>query len=278
MSLLLALILQVGPFTSAQERPVSPVPAELRERNLRESAADAPLDPAARLRGCLNAAEASPAAALVDARAWLAASSGADRALAQSCIGAASVALDLWADGEAAFLAARDTPGLPGAERAGYGAMAANAALAAGAHQRALALLDLARTDAEGSNPLIAGIDRDRARALVALQRAGEAAGALDAARRADPQNAEGFLLSATLARRQGDLAAAQGFIETAAAIDPADPAIGLEAGVIAVLAGRHAAARKSWESVIATSPDSAEAQTARGYLAQLAPAVTTAP
>ena len=85
-------------------------------------------------------------------------------------------------------------------------------------------------------------------------------------------RNADMALLLATLARRGHDLAGAQGYIETAATIDPRDPAIGLEAGVIAELAGHEAAARKSWNSVIATAPDSVEAGTARGYLSQLGP------
>jgi len=41
---------------------------------------------------------------------------------------------------------------------------------------------------------------------------------------------------------------------------------------VIAVLGGREKAARASWQSVIDTQPDSLAAQTARGYLEQLAP------
>ncbi|HZF45775.1 MAG TPA: hypothetical protein VEZ26_05540, partial [Sphingomonadaceae bacterium] len=61
-----------------------------------------------------------------------------------------------------------------------------------------------------------------------------------------------------------------------AAGLDPANPAIGLEAGVIAALAGADDAARKSWQSVVETAPDSPEAQTARDYLAQLAPTPTT--
>jgi predicted TPR repeat methyltransferase len=62
----------------------------------------------------------------------------------------------------------------------------------------------------------------------------------------------------------------AQAQIEKAAALLPVDPEIGLEAGVIAVLAGRNEAARKSWQSVLTTAPDSEAAATAKGYLAQL--------
>src|SRR5690606_35144317 len=48
-------------------------------------------------------------------------------------------------------------------------------------------------------------------------------------------------------------------------------PEVGLEAGVIAMLQGREAAAEASWRSVVEIEPDSEAATTARGYLAQLA-------
>jgi Flp pilus assembly protein TadD len=66
------------------------------------------------------------------------------------------------------------------------------------------------------------------------------------------------------------DLEAAQTQIETAAGLDPRDPAIGLEAGVIAALAGHDEAARKSWDAVVALAPDSPEAKSARAYLAEI--------
>ena len=50
----------------------------------------------------------------------------------------------------------------------------------------------------------------------------------------------------------------------------PQDPDVALEAGVIAVMAGDDAAARKNWQAVQQLSPGSAEATTAAGYLAQL--------
>ena len=78
------------------------------------------------------------------------------------------------------------------------------------------------------------------------------------------------WLLSATLARRQDDLAGAQGFIEQAAALDPRDPAIGLEAGIVAALGGRDDAARKSFESVVAADASGPYGALARTYLQQL--------
>ena len=151
---------------------------------------------------------------------------------------------------------------------------AANAALAAGAAQRALPLLDLAHTDALAGNrdDLTGEIAIDRARALVALGRSEEASIALAEARAKAPDNPQGWLLSATLARRQGKLAEAQPEIEMAAKLLPGDGEIGLEAGVIAVLGGRDAAARQSWQSVIAAAPGSDAARTAKSYLDQLGP------
>ena len=117
-----------------------------------------------------------------------------------------------------------------------------------------------------------AAILTDKARAEVALGRNDDAAKALDQARTLAPTDAGVFLLSATLARRMHDLTAAQSHIETAARLNPRDPAIGLEAGVIAVLSGHDLAARKSWNSVIAIAPSSSEADQARQYIAQLGP------
>jgi Flp pilus assembly protein TadD len=181
-----------------------------------------------------------------------------------------------WPEAQAAFLAARDAAA-DQTLRARLGAMAGNAGLAAGDAAAALAALDTAKADAGGDKALAGGIAIDRARALVALKRDGEAAMALDEARADLPDNAQAWLLSATLSRRMGKLAEAQARIEKAAALLPIDPEIGLEAGVIAVLAGHDAAARKSWQSVIAAAPDSEAAATAKGYLAQLGPAPATA-
>ena len=148
--------------------------------------------------------------------------------------------------------------------------MAGNAALAAGDAEAALGAFDQATADAAGQGALTGEIALDSARALVLLGENEQADEALAAARAAAPNDAQAWLLSATLARRTGDLATAQTQIERAAELDPRSRAIGLEAGVIAVLSGREDAARKSWQSVIEASPDSPEAETARGYVAQL--------
>ncbi|MBO0750425.1 MAG: tetratricopeptide repeat protein, partial [Porphyrobacter sp.] len=124
-----------------------------------------------------------------------------------------------------------------------------------------------------GDKPLAGSIAGDKARALVGLGRNEEAAATLQQAREYAPQDAQVWLLSATLSRRQGDLASARTQIATAAGLDSQDPAIALEAGVIAELAGNADAARKSWNAVVALAPDGPEAQTAKTYLAETDPA-----
>ena len=203
----------------------------------------------------------------------LAEAHGAGQALPQQCLGQAYVSLLRWDAAHRAFLAGRDAlADTARVDRARLGAMAGNAALAEEKYEAALEALDDAVGDAAmGGDATLAGtITADRARALVGLGRLEEASEALERARADAPQNADVWLLSATLSRRMDDLAAAQGQIATAAALAPADPAIGLEAGLIAALAGNDDAARRSWNSVLALAPDGPEAAIARGYLQQL--------
>ena len=130
--------------------------------------------------------------------------------------------------------------------------------------------------NARGS--LLGEVQIDRARALVALKREAEAGEALVEARTSAAANPLAWLLSATLSRRQGKLAQAQAQIATAAELAPHDAEVGLEAGVIAMLTGNEAAARKSWQSAIAAAPASEAAATAKGYLAQLGEAPQSKP
>jgi len=270
MSLLLALLLQVGPAPGPLDKPASPLPRELRERRERPTQSTPPPD----LSTPLPCPED-----VAGAESRVASARGLALAAANHCLGKAFATAGRWGEAESAFLAAMAaTPEKHGAVRGRLGAMAGNAALAAGAIERALGLFDQALTATGNDAPLAGAIQLDRARALVALKRMDDAATALAAARTALPANAEAWLLSATLARRQNRLDEAQSQIEQAAALLPLDPEIGLEAGVIAMLAGREEAARKSWQSVLAAAPDSAAAETARGYLAQIGESVTKAP
>ncbi|WP_423141484.1 tetratricopeptide repeat protein [Parablastomonas sp. CN1-191] len=264
------MMLQASAPTMTPRMPTTALPIPRRKPAPSvPAAAPAPLV-SSRLSACLAQAESDPAAALASAEAWGAAAKGTAAIDPAQCRGTALGELGRWSDAVSAFTLARDLEVLP-ERKARFGAMAGNAALAAGDNARADSLLAAAHADAAASPALAGDIAIDRARALFALGKTDAVAAALAEGRAASPGNANGWLLSATLARKQNRLAEAQGWIERAAALAPADPGIGLEAGVIAVLSGHDEAARRSWQSVIAAAPGSPQAATARGYLAQLA-------
>lgn len=285
MSLALFLLAQVGPLVSPGAAPALQLPPAIETNRppRRASTPAAPLLPPAlvqnRLSACLDETARDGEAALELASAWLVQAKGSAQAEPQLCVGTALSAMERWDEAERAFLAGRDSAAASDhGLRARLGGMAGNAAMVQGASDRGLAAFDTAHADAlaDGDTGLGGEIALDRARALVSLKREGEAETALAQARAARPDNALVWLLSATLSRRMNRLTDAQSQIEKAAALFPSDPAIGLEAGLIAMLAGREDAARKSWQSVVTTGPDSAEAKTARDYLGQLGPAPTT--
>lgn len=269
-ALIFPLLLQVGPNPSLTPPPA--VPDELVEqRRIRRERLAAPLaivgdDP---VQTCAARAETDPAGAADNARTLVARSSGIDRALASHCLALALSAQDLWSDAAQAFARARGA--LP-AGNANYAARLAlaegSARLAAGDAAAALAALESA--PAVDDPQLASAIAVDRARALVALSDDNRAAAVLDEARGSDPDNDEAWLLSATLSRRMGQLDRAQQQIERAAILRPSGPEIGLEAGVIAVLAGRDDVALRSWRSVIDSAPGTPAALTAADYIAQL--------
>jgi len=244
----------------------------------------APMDPTLpptpegnRLSACLAQAGSDPDSALDRADEWLKAEKGPARAAPGMCLGTAYATLEQWIPAQEAFIAARDAAVGDHRMRATLGTMAGNAALAGGSPVGAMVVLDVAKGDATAlhDNELLGGIAVDRARALVMLQRPADAATALAEARTATPEDGATWLLSATLSRRMGNLAEAQAEIENAAKFLPTDPQVGLEAGVIAELAGHLDAARHSWQSVVTADPDGAAGRAASNYLAETAnPAV----
>lgn len=281
--LLFALLLQVGPNPLAGGLPDDALVRERPARGARaetpgeaEGAAKGAINPtSAWLEDCFDQIAADPARAHAMAQIRREETRGADRVLANHCLGTAAAELGRWDEARTAFAAAlgETPPGEPRL-RARFGALAGNAALAAGDAEGALALLAAAEADARaGDDPLLEAIAAtDRARALVALGREREALGPLETATTRAPERGEGWLLKATLLRRLARLAEAQAAIEQAAVRSPGDPLVGLEAGVIAMLGGREAAARASWQSVLVLAPDGPAAETARAYLAQLGP------
>lgn len=274
LALLVPLMLQVGPSGTQMQAPLDmPRKAPVRRITLPNLTLAAPQG---RYSSCLALASTDPQSAIADAEGWRSGLTGSARAEPEQCLGLALSRQNRWIEAEQAFMAARDaTAANERAAKARRGALAGNAALASGAVARALTVLDTAHSDALAApDALLAGqIAIDRARALVLLKRDSEADEALAEARRDSPAELQAWLLSATLARRHNKLAEAQVAIERASKLDPLDAETGLEAGVIAMLAGRTEAARKSWLSVISAAPGTAIAITAQGYLDQLGPA-----
>lgn len=279
MSLLLAMLLQVGPNPMGGAMQGDDF---VRDRPARiDGVKDDLPATSAWLESCLDQLESDPARANTMAQIRRAETKGADRVLANLCLGTAASTLGLWDDARTAFAAARgETPEGEIRARARFAALAGNAALAGGDAAGAVDLLTLAEADARAAKAatLEAIAATDRARALVTLGRTDEALAALETATTIAPERSEGWLLKATLLRRLERLAEAQSAIERAASLAPENPEIGLEAGLIAVLCSRDDAARASWRSVVDLAPDSTAAVTARDYLAQLGEVVEAAP
>ena len=267
------LFMQVGPNPSAGAMPG--IPDELANRPPRAESTEPQVQP--RLATCLRQASNTPDAALDYAQGWRE-TAETDLEMAQSahCLGLALVQLDRMGEAREIFeLASAEAPADNLAYAARLNAMAGNAALAEGDMENALVLLDRAGGQALAApdGALAADLRVDLARVLVRMGRQENAAEALSEAREADGDDAQAWLLSATLSRRLSRLGEAQQQIERAALLSPRNPQVGLEAGVIAALSGREEAARKSFQSVLDVAPDSPQADQAREYLAQIAPA-----
>lgn len=276
----LTLALQVGP--NAARPDTLGTPEELLERPPRSESREPSLDPkSVWLAECLDLIHEDPARAHSQAQIKRSDTSGAERVLANHCLGLAATELLLWDDAVNAFIAARDeTPEDEPRARARFGAMAGNAALVGGYPGRAVTILRTASDDARASAsaPLQAIASADLARALVAQDMPEEALAELDLATSLQPDEPGVWLLKATLLRRLDRLDEAQVAIERTSELAPTDAQVGLEAGVIAVLAGRDDAARQSWQSVLDIAPDTPAAEAARSYLAQLEPTTEGTP
>ena len=222
-----------------------------------------------RMRDCLTLAETDAPSAIINASEWQKNKGGY---LAQACLAAAYTKQNQHAKAAAQFvLAATAAQTAKNKIAPALWAQAGNAALAAG--QPSEAQVHLTKALAGGTLQRTSRGDAliGRARAYVAGGQVEPAATDLAEARRIMPNDPTAWLLSATLARRTNDLAGAQQFIQTAAALSPSNAAVALEAGNIAVAAGAYDIAREQWLQTIRISPQSAQADTARRLIEQLA-------
>ena len=254
-----------------------PLPLPLFAQAASEIPAAVPTVEDDRLRMCVEQAASDPSTALAEADKWVSQARGSARSKPLQCLGHVHAVLLRWDAAEAAFAEAAAVAAVGDPLRlAAVLGQAGNAALAGDHPDRALVHFDAALKQPSGGAAARGQLQLDRARALVALDRADDAAAAFVAAQADAPDEPLVWLLSATFARRSEDLTAAQRLIEVAAKLAPSNsdlgPDIGLEAGVIAVLGGRDAAARQSWQSVRLIAPTSKAAGVARAYLDQLDP------
>ncbi len=222
-----------------------------------------------RFNACLDLAIDDPIGGIISANEWLG-EGGAYHAY--HCLGFAHSRQQQWLQAANAFeKAAR------GAQQAGdmvrsanLWAQGGNAALANGNPLQAISFFDSALAATTLPKDKRGELHLDRARALVVHGWLEDAATEFTKVHELVPEDPLGWLLSATLARRQGNLERALADITVAATLAPQDADIALEAGNIAVKSGDYAAARKNWQQAVAIKKNSQAANTAREYLLRL--------
>ena len=271
-SLLLPLLMQSAtPFGS----PIDPVlrPSESRS----ERPADPPLAKTSspldqRFYQCIDQATEDPGSGLLAANRWQIEGGGY---LARNCLGFAYAELQTWAKAIPEFAQSAEGAEAAGDERAAiFWSQAGNAALAGGDHAAALKYFQSALAPDTLDDLLKGEVHLDMARVFVALEQYDEARQEFAIVHDLVPEDPLGWLLSATLARRTGDLVQAKADIAEAAKLAGTDPAVALEAGNIAYEAGDVANAKSHWEQAVKFGPESPSAKAATRYLAQLVTSV----
>lgn len=224
---------------------------------------------AAPFQACLDAALQSPEAGIARAQQWRLEGGSF---YARHCLGFAYARAERWSPAIIAFEQAAEEAERGGemAQSARLWAQAGNAALAGGDAAKARGDFDaaLARGLPDGIEK--GEIHLDRARALFALGDMDAARDSIDIALLQAPQDPLGWLLSATLARRSGEMSLAQAHIVKAVKLSPDDASVALEEGNIAVLTGHEDVARAAWGRAKRLAPDSAAGKAAADNLSRL--------
>lgn len=238
----------------------------------------APSDPT-RYAACIEVAARDPARSLQLAYGWLAEGGGVP---ARHCLAVAQMrarhheaALKSY---EAAGIASEDARD---GQAVALWRQAAEAAMIAGRPADAVRFLSRALGRPGGlelSPRAEADLRLARAEALVDSGKPADAMADLDAATAAAPDSVTGWLLKATLHRRQGELPAAEAALLKAAALAPDAPDVELEAGNIAAAKGDMALARQAWEAAAADGPDTPAGAAARAALGKVAPELPEKP
>jgi tetratricopeptide (TPR) repeat protein len=219
---------------------------------LAAAAAAAPATPAPptnRGEACAKLALADPARAIAEANAWRLVGGGV---AARQCLGLAYVQDERWLSAATAFEQAAQDAQNDGDARTGLlWSQAGNAALAGGDAARARNDLDSALATVQLNDVMRGEVELDRARADVALNDPTAARADLNRALQHVPDDPMAWLLSATLARRQGDVDRAATDIVEAVKRAPDDPDVALEEGNVQAVAGNIDAARTAWQRAV---------------------------
>lgn len=241
------------PKTVAREDGLIPVPEKF----------------AAPFQQCLDAANQSPDGGIAFAQKWRIEGGSF---YARHCLGFAYARAERWAPAIVAFEQAAEEAERGGemAQSARLWAQAGNAALASGDAAKARSDFDaaLARGLPDGLEK--GEVHLDRARALVVLGDMAAARESLDVALAQAPRDPLTWLLSATLARRTGELRLAQEHVARAVQLSPDDASVALEEGNIAMLTDHADIARAAWQRAARIAPDATAGKAAADNLSRM--------
>ncbi|HUD92015.1 tetratricopeptide repeat protein [Sphingobium sp.] len=220
-------------------------------------------------QACLDQAIESPDAGVAFAQKWRI---EGGIFYARHCMGFAYSRAERWTPAIVAFEQAAEEAerGNEMAQSARLWAQAGNAALASGDAAKARTDFDaaLARGLPDGMEK--GEVHLDRARALVALGDTDGARDSLDVALAQAPKDPLGWLLSATLARRSGEMSLAQAHIARAVQLSPDDASVALEEGNVAILTDHEDVARSAWQRAVRLAPDAPAGKAAADNLTRL--------
>jgi tetratricopeptide (TPR) repeat protein len=217
---------------------------------------------------CLDLIGADPAKAVAFANQWQIENGGI---AARQCLGLAYVSQGRWVSAMTSFEQAAQI-----AERnrdpkraARLWVLAGNAALGGAQPAKARTYLETALASGTLTGLAAGEAYLDHARSLVMMRDAKGARTSLDQALKLAPSDPLAWLLSATLARREGNLKRAESDIGEALKRSPDDASVALEAGNIALMNGAPKAAKTAWEAAVRLSPSSPAGLAAKEALKQ---------
>jgi tetratricopeptide (TPR) repeat protein len=217
---------------------------------------------------CLDMIGTDAVKAIAFANQWQVENGGV---AARQCLGLAYVAQGRWMSATTSFEQAAQI-----AERnrdprraARLWVLAGNAALGGAQATKARGYLETALASGVLTGQDAGEAYLDHARALVMMRDAKGARTSIDQALKLAPADPLAWLLSATLARRDGNLLRAETDIAEALKRAPDDASVALEAGNIALVNGAPKAAKTAWEAAVRLSPNSQAGLAAKDALKQ---------